>query len=199
MNAEATIRRELRPGDLGAIVAHHGEIYAREYGVDSSFEAHVCAAVATAARRGLPGDRERVWIVEREGKHAGSIALTEESGELAYVRFFLLDKDLRGRGLGRRLLGELLEQARAAGYTSVGLETFSELTTAARLYRRHGFELVSSETGPRWGRAEITYQRYELALLRSTARFRRGRRSSQAASVWRSQVDAGSSAPSRSR
>jgi GNAT superfamily N-acetyltransferase len=199
MNAEPTIRRELRPGDPGAIVAHHGEVYAREYGVDARFEADVCAAVARAGRRRWPGPREGVWIVERDGILAGSLALTEEGPDLAGVRWFLLAKELRGHGLGRRLLGELLEQACAAGYTTVGLETFSELKAAASLYRAHGFEVVSSESGPRWGRAEITYQRYELALSRSTARFRRGRRSSQAASDSRSQVAAGPSAPSRSR
>jgi ribosomal protein S18 acetylase RimI-like enzyme len=195
-----SIRRELRPGDLGAIVAHHGTVYAHEYGVDSTFEAHVGAAVAKVAQRGWPGAREGVWIVEREGRHAGSLALTEESRDLAYVRFFVLDAELRGAGLGRMLLGELLEDAQAAGYATVALETFSDLETAARLYRAHGFELVSADTGPRWGRAEITYQRYELDLARrSTAFFSRGSRSPHAASASRSQVAAGSSAPSRSR
>ena len=45
------------------------------------------------------------------------------------------------------------------------LETFSELNAAAHLYREHGFQVVSAETGPRWGRAEITYQRYEAELV----------------------------------
>ena len=165
---DATIRRELRPGDLGAIVAHHGVVYAREYGVDSTFEAHVAAAVAGAGRRGWPGHREAVWIVEHQGRHAGSLALTEEGGSSAAVRFFVLDKELRGRGLGRRMLRELVRTARAHGYTTLGLETFSDLQAAAHLYRDQGFELVGSETGPRWGRAEVTYQHYALALVPRT-------------------------------
>ena len=45
------------------------------------------------------------------------------------------------------------------------LETFSDLTAAAHLYGERGFRVVSAETGPRWGRAEITYQRYEAKLV----------------------------------
>src|SRR5215217_1774230 len=108
-----SIRRELRPGDLGAIIEHHGRTYAREYGVDSSFEAHVAAAVARAAIRGFPRESEAIWIVERDGVHAGSLAMTDEGDGVACVRFFVLDAELRGAGLGRQLLDELLDTARA--------------------------------------------------------------------------------------
>jgi ribosomal protein S18 acetylase RimI-like enzyme len=159
-----SVRRELRPGDLGAIIEHHGRTYAREYGVDSSFEAHVAAAVARAALRGFPRETDAIWIVERDGRHAGSLAMTDEGDGVACIRFFVLDSDLRGEGLGRRLLEELLDTARAQGFERAVLETFSDLTAAARLYRDYGFRVVNAETGPRWGRAEITYQRYEAWL-----------------------------------
>jgi GNAT superfamily N-acetyltransferase len=161
--SEPTIRRELRPGDLGRIVAHHGDVYSAGWGVGREFEAHVAAAVASAAKRGWPGGRDGVWIVEHEGRHAGSLALTEEPDGGAFVRFFVLDPDLRGHGLGRRLLGELMDRARDLGYERIGLETFSELTAAAHLYREHGFRVVSEDTRPRWGRDSITYQRYEAS------------------------------------
>jgi ribosomal protein S18 acetylase RimI-like enzyme len=79
----------------------------------------------------------------------------------------LLDADVRGSGLGRRLLEELLDTARANGFERAVLETFSDLTAAAHLYLEHGFRVVSSETAPRWGRAELTYQRYEADLADS--------------------------------
>jgi N-acetylglutamate synthase-like GNAT family acetyltransferase len=159
-----TVRRELRPGDYGAIVEHHGRVYAREYGMDSSFEADVAAAVTRAALRGFPRDTEAIWIVERGGVHAGSLALTDEGDGLGCIRFVVLDADLRGGGLGRRLLGELLETARAIGFDRLSLKTFSDLQAAAHLYRSHGFRVVDADIGPRWGRAELTYQTYELAL-----------------------------------
>src|SRR5919204_629699 len=146
-----SIRRELRPGDLGAIIEHHGRAYAREYGLDSGMEAHVAAAVARTALRGFPRETEAIWIVEHNGKHAGSLAMTDEGEGTACVRFFLLDPELRGKGLGRKLL----DTARAHGFVRAVLKPFSALPAAARLYREHGFRVVSVETGPRWGRAEL--------------------------------------------
>jgi RimJ/RimL family protein N-acetyltransferase len=166
VSGEPTIRRRLQPGDLGAIIAHHGRVYAREHGVDATFEAHVAASVTAAGERGWPREREGAWIVERDGEHAGSLALTDEGDGLAALRWFVLDSELRGHGLGGRLVAELLELAERSGYERVGLETFSDLRAAARIYRRAGFELQWEETGPRWGRVELTYQRYELSFQR---------------------------------
>jgi GNAT superfamily N-acetyltransferase len=162
--ASPTVRREIEPGDLGAIIAHHCAAYGSEHGLDSSFEAHVAASVAAAGKRGWPRQDERAWIVELGGRHAGSLALTDAGGGLAALRWFLLDRELRGHGLGRRLVAELLAEAEEAGYERVGLETFSDLRSAAHIYRSHGFELQSSQRGPRWGRDELTYQRYELSF-----------------------------------
>ena len=164
MDARLEIRTALSPGGLGAIIAHHGEVYRREYGVDSTCEAHVAAAVASAGKHGWPGPGEHLRIAELDGRHAGSLALTDEGDGWATLRFFLLDPELRGQGLGRRWVAELLSEAEDYGYEGVRLETFSELTAAAHIYRSHGFVVVSEETGPKWGRPAITYQRYELSF-----------------------------------
>jgi N-acetylglutamate synthase-like GNAT family acetyltransferase len=163
MSGEIGIRRELRPGDLGAIVAFHGRVYGPEYGVDHRFEAFVASSVAEAGKRGFPGEREAVWIVERDGELAGCLGLTDD-GDAGVVRWFVFHPSVRGRGLGRRLIEELLDTARELGYERVHLETFSELRTAAHLYRSVGFELLDEDTAPRWGRDAITFQRYELDL-----------------------------------
>jgi RimJ/RimL family protein N-acetyltransferase len=160
--SEPTIRRELRPGDLGAIIAHHGRMYLDQYGLDSTFEGHVAASVAGAGKRPFPRENEGIWIVELDGEHMGSIALTDEGDGQAMLRWVVLDPALRGRGLGRRLVAEVVAFAEAAGYERVTLETFSDLTAAAHIYRSNGFELQWEQTGPRWGRETITYQGYEL-------------------------------------
>ena len=161
---EPSVRREVRPGDIGAIAALHGVLYSREYGLDSDFEQKVFTTLNDAAQRGWPGPREGAWLVDLGGRLAGSVGLTDEGAGEARIRWVLLDPALRGRGLGRRLIGEAVEEARAHGYRRITLDTFSELTQAARLYREHGFRVISEERGPRWGRTEINYQHYALEL-----------------------------------
>lgn len=161
---EIRIRRSLRPGDLDSIVALHARLYPAEYGVDSEFVGHVADRVAEAVASGFPGVREAVRIVERDGELAGSLALTDDGGEVGCLRWFLIDPGLRGRGLGRRLVSELVDAAREHGFRWLRLETFSDLRAAAAIYRDAGFSLVAEETGPRWGRPEITYQHYAMEL-----------------------------------
>lgn len=162
--SEPIVRDDLRPGDLEAIVAHHRIVYGAEYGVDSRFGDFVAAAVSRAAERGFPTEREAIRIVELDGEHVGSMGLSDEGDGEAAIRWVVLSAEVRGKGLGRRLLGELLAFAGEHGYRRVWLETFSELTAAAHLYRERGFEMTAADTAPRWGRDAITMQRYELEL-----------------------------------
>jgi N-acetylglutamate synthase-like GNAT family acetyltransferase len=163
MSERVEIRREFRPSDPEGIIEHHRRVVPDEFGLNSEFMSIIANAIAEQRRRGWPTEREAIWIVERDGVHAGSMALTDE-GDTGVVRWVLLDSDLRGRGLGRRLLNELLAKAREVGFERLRLETFSELRAAAYLYREAGFVILREDTRPRWGRASITYQYYELEL-----------------------------------
>ena len=157
---EVTIRRELAAGDVGAIVALHGSIYATEHDMGPLFESDVAAGLARACESGWPVSSGGVWIVESEGRVAGSMAWTDE-GDHAKVRWVLLHPDLRGRGLARAMLAELLAEVGKAEYELVVLDTFSDLRVAAALYRSFGFAVVGSQPHERWGRT-VELQRYEL-------------------------------------
>ena len=163
---EVAIRRELRSGDIGEIIRMHGVLYPREHGLSPNMERHVAIAVIGAIERGWP-ESGAVWIVERDGEFAGSLALTDEGDGLAALRWFLFDPSVRGLGLGKRLVGELVAAAEERGFERIWLETLGILTTAARIYRGHGFALVSERMGPPWGDPDVPYRGYELALPRS--------------------------------
>ena len=156
-----TIRHDLRPGDIGILTYLHGTIYAEAYGWDYTFEAYVAGPLAEFARS--MGDRERIWLVERDQKLAGSVAIVDAGEAAAQLRWLLLCPDLRGRGLGRLLVEDAIRFCRDRGYRSVFLWTVSTLDAAISLYRSDGFCLTEETTHELWGDV-LTEQRYELVL-----------------------------------
>jgi RimJ/RimL family protein N-acetyltransferase len=157
------MREGPQPGDIGAVVRMHGLFYARDHGLDPTFEAMVAQRLGELTRRGWPAAGEGLWIAEHEGEPAGSITLADEGGGLARLGHFLLHPDLRGQGLGPRLVNAALERARDGGQRRIELLTFSELTAAARIYRAAGFERESAERRSLWGR-ELEIETYALRL-----------------------------------
>lgn len=156
-----TVRHELRPGDVGRIVALHGTTYAREYGFDHSFEAYVAGPLAAFAC--APSPRHRIWIAERGDRLVGCIAIVDLGNGVAQLRWFLVDPSERGTGLGRRLLGEAVGFCRDAGYGSIVLWTVNALLAAAHLYRDAGFVKVEEHASRQWG-VDVVEEKYERRL-----------------------------------
>jgi len=162
ISPDILLRNDARPGDLGSIVRLHGIVYAREHGFDHTFEAYVAAGVAEFAFSFTPG-RDRLWILEKDGGMSGSIAILQRPPDEAQLRWFLIDPGLRGRGLGRWLLGEALRFSREQGCKRVFLWTVKDLAAAAHLYRSHGFQKTAEKIHPLWGKT-VHEERYELDL-----------------------------------
>jgi GNAT superfamily N-acetyltransferase len=154
------IRHELQPGDLGMVVHLHGVIYAREYGLDTSFEPYVAKPLVDCVLDGTG----RVWIAGDADRVVGSIAMVDAGEGVGQLRWFLLVPEVRGSGLGRRLLDAALDYGRERGFARVFLWTFADLEGARRLYERAGFRLSETKTGVAWG-AERTQLRMEMELL----------------------------------
>jgi GNAT superfamily N-acetyltransferase len=156
------ILRTHRPGDMGWVVQAHGELYAREYGWNSNFEALIAEIVAAFLRQHDP-ERERCWIAERDGVRVGSIFLVRQSDEVAKLRLLLVDPVARGSGLGRRLVQECIGFARQAGYRTLVLWTNDVLTAARRIYASEGFRIVATERNIEFG-PETVGETWELTL-----------------------------------
>ncbi len=131
-------------GDMGWVIHRHAVLYAREHGWDGSFEAMV-AEVAAAFLNNFDAARERCFIAEIEGGVVGSAFLVRASAEVAKIRLVYVEPRARGLGIGRRLIGECLDFARAKGYRRVTLWTNNVLLAARSLYESTGFRLVAEE------------------------------------------------------
>ncbi len=157
----AIIRNDLRPGDFGAIVYLHGVLYAQEQGFDTTFEIYVAEPLAKFVRNQT--QRERIWIVESDSGVKGCIAIIERSEQEAQLRWFILHPELRGWGLGKKMIQEALHFCKEKNYTSVQLWTISALHAAAALYKAAGFERVSAEEQLLWG-VNVVEEKYDLKL-----------------------------------
>ncbi|MCE3552317.1 GNAT family N-acetyltransferase [Pseudonocardia sp. RS11V-5] len=158
--ADVEIREIGRPGDLGWIVAAHGELYAAEFGWDASFEALVARIVADFT----PGPRERGWIAELDGHRVGCVLCVPGADpDTAVLRILLVHPDARGHGLGRRLVATCVGFAREHGYATLRLWTNDVLAAARHLYLDAGFRLVAEEPHHSFG-ADLTGQDYALSL-----------------------------------
>ena len=156
-----SIRTEMRPGDLGTITYLHGTLYAREYGFDGTFEAYVAGPLSQFVL--TRGDRDRVWIVEKGPSMVGCMAVVRATEERAQLRWLLLLPDVRGHGLGKRLIREGIEFCRTHGYRTLFLWTVDVLREAPGLYRSFGFTVVEEKRHRVWG-VDLTEQCYELPL-----------------------------------
>jgi GNAT superfamily N-acetyltransferase len=142
--AQVTVRPLDRPGDLGWVVMAHGDVYAEEFGWDTSFEALVAQIVADYAADHDPA-REAAWIAEVDGQRAGCVFCVKVDDTTAKLRILLVHSSARGHNLGTRLVNTCLDFARAAGYRRITLWTNDVLVSARRIYQAAGFALVDEE------------------------------------------------------
>lgn len=81
------------------------------------------------------------WTARRGGAPVGCVALYPREGGFGELKSLHVAASERGSGLGARLVAQVIEAAREAGLTRLGLETGHSDGFAAsrRLYERCGF------------------------------------------------------------
>lgn len=158
---DISIRNDLRPGDIGYVIYLHGALYGKEYGYGVQFESYVAKGLCEFYEKYDP-TRNRVWVCEHNHRMMGFLLLMDR-GESAQLRYFLIEPEYRGIGLGSKLLDLYMDFLRECDYKASYLWTTHELSTAAFLYKRLGFELTEEKESTAFGKP-LTEQRYDLIL-----------------------------------
>jgi putative acetyltransferase len=84
-------------------------------------------------------------LEDRDGNLLGTYGLFRLTNETCELRKMYFVAEIRGIGLGRRVLERAVDHALRLGYQSIVLETISVLKDAIRLYTRFGFVPMETE------------------------------------------------------
>ncbi len=158
---DISIRTEFQPGDIGCVTHMHGKLYGREYNYGVQFETYVAKGLCEFYEK-YDSARNRVWVCEHQGRMVGFLLLMDR-GEAAQLRYFLIEPEYRGIGLGSKLLKLYMDFLSKCDYKKSYLWTTHELEVAASLYKRLGFKMTEEKESTTFGKP-LKEQRYDLIL-----------------------------------
>jgi len=148
MNQEITIR-PIAPGDNAALARAIRETLT-EYGAAKPGTAYYDEATDHLHKLFSQTARSAYFVAELDGEVLGGGGIFPTEGlpadTVELVKLYLLPA-ARGRGVGKALINQCFEAARANGYAHVYLETTEELTQAIPLYENLGFTYLPAALG----------------------------------------------------
>ncbi len=86
--------------------------------------------------------RGRLFLVRCDGKDAGCIAIRYLEEGICELKRVYLRPEYQGKGIGRDMMEKILDEARAAGYHTMRLDTVPYLDAAHALYVKLGFYVI---------------------------------------------------------
>ena len=154
--------RPFRQSDIEYVISRHKTLYYAERHLSGTFSAYVDRIVYDFVER-FDQETDCLNILECNGVPAGSIAIKKAEGDIAQLRFFMLEPEMRRRGYGNRLMDMALDFCRSKNYKTVFLLTITAQVIARHVYETHGFHKVTSTDKSEWGEGVIE-ECWELSL-----------------------------------
>lgn len=159
LSKEIVIRTQ-RPGDAGYIAYRHGILYEKEYQLDKIFEQYVLESLITYLKSKQNGN---IWIAESDNRIVGFIGVSGIDKEIAQLRWFLIEPEFRGIGLGRQLMTLAMDFCRQKEFKQAFLWTFQELDAARHLYKNFGFNPTETVQNDIW-KDGLIEEKWEITL-----------------------------------
>ena len=154
------------PGAIGRITELHATYYKKHWNFDLFFESKIATELSEFLNQFNPG-HDGFWLAMVDDKIVGAVAIDGKEAKTsgARLRWFIVDPDYQGRGVGQRLLEEAITFCRKADIQRAYLHSFAGLDAARHLYEKFGFVLCEEKQDKTWGMT-VTEQTFELTLSR---------------------------------
>jgi len=127
-------------------------LYKKEYGLGGTFEQYVLDSLAKYIEQRSEGE---IWVAEYNGQIVGSIGVVSMDKSTAQLRWFLIEPEFRGIGLGRQLITKAVDYCKQKKFSRVFLWTFQDLKAARHLYSSLGFMPVEQVENNTWKRGLV--------------------------------------------
>ena len=151
--------RPFQPGDIGYVGHLHGKLYDQTYKFEQKFEYVVMKGLTEFM---INNDGGELWVAELDGEVVGSIAITKSNDTDAQLRWFVLNEEFHGRGIGKKLMETALNFCKEQNYQRVFLWTVNILESARHLYRKYNFTLTEEKSNDEWTGTPLLEERWGL-------------------------------------
>lgn len=111
--------------------------YQHSLGVDLCFQNFAAECASLPGQYAPP--RGRLVLAKRDAIAVGCAAIREVTSHVCEMKRLYVQPSARAAGLGRRLVGQLIAEARSIGYKQIVLDTLPSMDAAQQLYERLGF------------------------------------------------------------
>lgn len=161
MDSDITIRT-YRPGDPSLVCYFQYRLYEKQFCFNGLYEKEMLGGMAEIYDS---RDGSQMWIAELDGRIVGDIAVIRRGDDRAQLRWFGVEMDLQGQGLGNRLLSIAMDYCREKGYRHLTLGTLDILKPARHLYAKFGFHQTEQEFFNEWDESrEMYHETWECEL-----------------------------------
>lgn len=144
VSTDITLRWAESPADMGEVRDLFLD-YQADLGIDLCFQGFAAEVATLPGHYAMP--HGAIALASVGGSPAGCCAFRALEGSdhinACEMKRLFVRRAFRGFGLGRRLVDHILSEARLAGYTTMLLDTLSDMEAARALYQEAGFYEVA--------------------------------------------------------
>jgi len=141
-----------RPGALADVVRMHLAYYSENWGFGKAFEVQVAGGLSEFLGRFRVDADLFLTVYASNGKCVGSVSLDSKHAEDkgAHVRWFIVDQEFAGQGVGRQLMTRVVNHCDSVGFPRSYLSTFKGLHAARKLYESLNYKLIKESDTDQW-------------------------------------------------